>query len=105
MSNKEQIELSHHIVRSLIDDNYDIEDGYIENEDLGFKYIEQEVTYTNLEKSYETSCVIVQRNLDNKFFKFRYDESSYHSFIEMNNGKSIRAYEVYPKEITITIYE
>ncbi len=35
------IELTTHQVRSLIDDCYEEEDGYIEGEDIGFKVVSE----------------------------------------------------------------
>lgn len=101
--NKEKIKLSKHIQRSIVDENYTVEEGYNENEDLGFKFIEEEIIYTDLKKAYTTSAVIIQRNLDNKFFKFTYDNSEYCTFNEINSD--CNAYEVFPKVITKTIYE
>jgi hypothetical protein len=101
--NRETIELSEHIVRSLIDENYDEDDGYIEEEDLGFKFIDESVEYTDLEKSYETKSVILKRESDNKYFKFNYIDSIYRYLFE-DEIFPLKLKEVFPKQITTTIY-
>lgn len=101
---KEIIELSEHLVRSLLDENYDEEDGYIENENLGFNFIEENIDYTDLEKSYEDKSVILQRKSDNKYFKFYYCDSHYGYLFE-DTKFPLKAKEVKPKKIEITVYE
>lgn len=101
MKDRESIELSEHICRSFIDQDYE---EYDENEDLGFEYITQDTTYTDMEKSYTTEDVVLKRNLDNRYFKFSYYESSYRSLFE-DVKFPIIATEVFPKIIKTTIYE
>jgi hypothetical protein len=102
--NRETIELSEHIIRSLIDENYDEDDGYVEGEDLGFEFIDESVEYTDLEKSYERKSVILKRESDNKYFKFNYIDSIYRYLFE-DKTFPLKLNEVFPKKITTTIYE
>ena len=101
--NKEKIELSEHLLRSLLDQDYE---DYDENEDLGFEIIEENETYSDLEKGYEDYDVIIKRTSDNKYFKFEYSQSPYHSiFDEALGGLPSIANEVFPKKIKKIIYE
>lgn len=102
---REFIELTEHQVRMLVDECYYEEDGYIEDDDIGFKFIQEDTNYSDMEKSYKDIKVIIQDNVSNRFYSFNYIDSTYMSFEESNDFYPIKAYEVFPKEITITIYE
>jgi hypothetical protein len=101
--NREKIKLSEHLLRSLLDQGYE---DYDENEDLEFEFIEENETYSDLEKGYEDYEVIIKRISDNKYFKFEYSQSPYHSiFDEALGGLPSVAHEVFPKTIKQIIYE
>lgn len=64
-----------------------------------FEIIETTVEYTDLEKAYENRRVIVKRISDGKFF-----EGSF-TFSYRDNYYNTDLTEVFPREVTITIYE
>jgi hypothetical protein len=97
---REQIFLVEHLCRSLIDENYE---EHNEEEILDFDYIEDDVIYTDLEKSYQTKHCIIRRKSDSKYFKFSYYDSTYRSLFE-DIMFPIKAEEVFPTIITKTIY-
>ena len=100
MKNRENILLEHHLIRSLIDEDYE---DYNEEEILDFEYVKEKVSYTDIPKGYQDIDVIVKRVSDDKYFKFTYCNSDYVSFDETNND--IFAEEVFPKKVTKTIYK
>jgi len=76
--------------------------------DSPFKVVNEKTTYSDLEKGYQNKEFILQRKLDNLFFKFKVSVSPYVSLINScGNGNSdpLLGTQVFPKEITITIYE
>jgi hypothetical protein len=99
MKNRESILLEHHLIKSLIDEDYE---EYDENEILDFEYIKQKVSYTDIPKGYQNIDVIIKRTADNKYFKFTYCDSEYMCFDETN--ENIFAEEVFPKIVTKTTY-
>lgn len=101
MEEKLEIELSKHIVKSFLDEDYE---EYDENEDLGFSYIEDNIVYTDMEKAYNTVEVILQRKLDNKYFRFTYTDSDYCSLDETLHFP-VKCDEVFPETITKVIYK
>lgn len=99
--NKEEIELSEHIVKSFLDEDYK---EYDKNEDLGFEYCEDNIIYTDMSKAYHTVEVILLRKSDNKYFRFTYTDSEYISLDETLKFP-LKCNEVFPKTITKVIYE
>ena len=89
-------------IKELIDKLELDEDDIIYGiEDIpGYKPIESENLYIDLEKGYTKRRVIFKRNTDNKYFKVEYvDSYDYSKFLEAE------ATEVFPKEVVTTIYE
>lgn len=103
--NKDFIELSEHQLRMLVDDCYDEEEGYVENDDIGFSFIKESTDYTDIDKGYREIRVIVQDNITKRFYSFCYTDSHYQNFKDSNEHFPIRAYEVFPKQVTTTVYE
>ena len=98
---REVIELSEHICRSILDDEYE---EYVEGEDLGFDYIDKIVRYTDIEKSYSNVDIILKRNSDSKLFKFDHNDSLYLPIFE-DHSFPLKAVETFPRTKEITIYE
>lgn len=98
---REEIELSEHLCRSFIDEDYE---GYIEGEDLGFSYIDSITGYVDMEKSYSDIDVIIRRNSDSKLFKFDYCESNYRSLFE-DVIFPIKARETFSRTVKTIVYE
>ena len=88
-------------IKELIDKLELDEDDIYGIEDIpGYKPIESENLYIDLEKGYTKRRVIFKRNTDNKYFKVEYvDSYDYTRFLESE------AVEVFPKEVTAVIYE
>lgn len=101
MEDREIIELSEHIVKSFLDQDYEL---YDENEDLDFEYIEANIVYTDMGKAYSTVEVILKRKLDDKFFRFTYTDSEYCTLDETLLFP-VKCREVFPKTITKVIYK
>ena len=100
---KEKIELDEHLLRSLLDEEYE---NYDEEEILDYEFIQEYEIYHDLEKGYEDYDVIIKRVSDGKYFKFEYSKSNYHDiFSDGLGGIPSHAYEVIPKIIKTTIYE
>ena len=66
----------------------------------GFKRIETKQIYFDSEKSFADFEIIFQRKSDDKFFKGKYSRWS-----SDGNDVVITLTEVFPKQITTTIYE
>jgi len=64
-----------------------------------YEFVDSRIIDVDLEKCYKTMEIVVQRVSDKKYFKFEYDYS-YHW-----QSDEVIAEEVFPKEVTITIYE
>lgn len=77
------------------EDIYD-EDGEI----LLYESVEKEILRVDLDKAYETVRIVFKRTSDGKFFAFNYDYS-----YNWDDDSVEEAEEVFPKEITITVYE
>ncbi len=75
---------------------------YEDSESEEFEIVHEEITYTDLGKSYENKDVILKRASDNKYFKFsaRFSSDGFYSY-----SKSIIGKEVFPVKKTITVYE
>jgi len=101
MEEKLEIELSKHIIKSFLDEDYEL---YDEDEDLGFNYIEQNIIYTDIPKGYSTVEVILLRKLDDKFFRFTYTDSEYCTLDETLQFP-VKCREVFPQAITKVIYK
>lgn len=102
---RDKVELSEHYLRSLLDEEYE---GYIENEEFDYEYIQDKISDYDLDKSYEDHTVIIKRKSDDKYFSFDYSSSYYHDLFSDGMGWTgfpAIAYEVFPKQITKTIYE
>lgn len=67
--------------------------------------IESTVEYTNLSKGYQDIVLILQRNSDNKFFKFSYCSTDWMVPFLKSNPAILKGEEVFPKQKTITYYE
>jgi len=80
------------------------EDIYIEDksgdEICLYGFIDKEIEYSDLEKAYERLRIVFQRVSDKKYFAFNYDYS-----YNWKDDTVTKATEVFPKEVTITIYE
>ena len=96
-------------IKELIDKLELDEDDIIYGiEDIpGYKPIESENLYIDLEKGYTKRRVIFKRNTDNKYFKVKYEVSVKDSmgWSECNWQDTTEAVEVFPKEVTAVIYE
>ncbi len=57
-----------------------------------------------MEKAYRDRKVVIQDNESNKLYAFYYIDSNYIDFEESNSPIFI-AKEVFPKQVTITVYE
>lgn len=66
----------------------------------GFKFIQEESTYFDGEKGYTNYDVIMQRKSDSKFFK-----GSYEDWGAGDKEVELKWEEVFPKQVTITVYE
>ena len=88
-------------IKELIDKLELDEDDIYGIEDIpGYKWIESENLYIDLEKGYTERKDIFKRNTDNKYFKVEYvDSYDYTRFLESE------AVEVFPKEVITIIYE
>lgn len=64
-----------------------------------FEYIDENVIYYDLEKSYEDKETIIKRKSDGKYFKHAWCKGYYENYY----SETIE--EVFPKQITKTIYE
>lgn len=64
-----------------------------------FEHIQEEITEIDLEKGYKILSVVVRRISDNRFFQGTYLYSPY--WVKYNTSLE----EVFPKEVTITVYE
>lgn len=64
-----------------------------------FVIIQSETIYTDLEKGYEQLEVVVQRQSDLKYFKGNYDYS-----YNGNYYNNLNLIEVFPRQMTITIF-
>lgn len=65
-----------------------------------FEVESEEVFYRDFSKAYEEVDTVVQRLSDKKYFKGRWSRCEYRS-----NEYPAELIEVFPKDITITIYE
>lgn len=105
MQNREEVELSEHYLRSLLDEEYE---GYIEDEEFEYEYIQDDVSYVDLDKSYEDHEVVIKRTSDGKYFKFGYSSSSYHDIFSEGmgwDGFPAKAEEVFPRTIEVIVYD
>jgi len=77
------------------------EEGICDNESdiIIYEFVDSQIIDVELDKGYKTMEIVVQRVSDKKYFKFEYDYS-YHW-----QPDEVIAEEVFPKEVTITIYE
>lgn len=76
-------------------------EGYIEdNLPEEFEFIKSEEVDFDSEKGFCTYEVIIKRLSDNKYFK-----NTYTRYQSQNNWDSFTWEEVFPKSITITMYE
>lgn len=103
---REEIELSEHIVRHFVE-NYDGEhedEDFIPDENLEYEYVDEFEHYKDMEKSYITQSVIIKRKSDNKYFKFNYHDSYYHGPFDWVTFP-LKVKEVFSKQVTKTIYE
>ena len=89
------------LIKDLIQKlDLDEDDIYTISDIPGYTEISSEITYTDLEKGYQELRVIFKRNLDNTFFVINYlDSYDSSEFLESE------ATEVFPKQVTTTIYE
>lgn len=72
----------------------------------GWKWISEKNTGADLDKGIQETTVILKRLSDNKLFKFEYSHTNQHSLDEGGlNDWPIKGEEVFPKQITTTIYE
>lgn len=74
--------------------------------DSAWEYIQSEVTYRDMEKSYEDKRTILRRKSDGKYFAFEWCHSSYIAINEYGEWP-LKGQEVFPvtKTVTITTYE
>ena len=88
-------------IKELIDKLGLDEDDIYGIEDIpGYKRIKSENLYIDLEKGYTERRDIFKRDTDNKYFMVEYvDSYDYTRFLESE------AVEVFPKEVTVVIYE
>lgn len=107
---REEIELSEHILRSLLDEDYEIEEGY-EDEDpeyykeIDYIFKDEILTDTDIEKGIEWKDIIIERKSDNKLFKFHIGDSYYNGMFYHGFKFPIKVKEVFPKQVTKTVYE
>jgi len=99
--NREEIELSEHVMRSLLDEDYD---NYNEEENIGYTLKTSIIEDTDIEKGIEWTTHIINRDSDNKTFKFHHGNSYYNPIFEYCSFP-IKLKEVFPKIITKVIYE
>lgn len=92
--NREKIELDEESVNILYK-----EEGYTSD----FDYLDEEITYTDFEKGLKEINVIIKRKKDGKLFKFSCTTNGY----ELSRWEKFPkiATEVFPKQVTTTIYE
>lgn len=98
--NRERIKLDEHNVRSLIDDNYECEEG---EPDVEFAFIEEKLAGNDLEKGIEDKEAIIQRTSDGKFFKIEWWESPHRDLFE-DISFPFDGTEVFPQVVTQTHY-
>lgn len=108
--NREEIELSEHILRSLLDEDYEVEDGYEEEfpelyTDLEYIFKGEIIKDTDIEKGIEWKDIIIERKSDNKLFKFHIGDSYYNGMFYYGYKFPVTLKEVFPKQIITTIYE
>ena len=88
-------------IKELIDKlELDEDDIYWIGDIPGYKPIEFENLYIDLEKGYTVRRDIFKRNTDNKYFKVEYVDS-----YDCTRFLESEAVEVFPKEVTAVIYE
>ncbi len=76
--------------------------------DSPFKVVEEKIVYSDIEKGYQDKEFILQRKLDNLFFKFKVSISPYISLKDScgnGNPDPLLGTQVFPKEETIIVYE
>lgn len=80
------------------------EDVYLDEDDkiLEYEYIDEDVCYTDYGKGYSDMSLIFKRCFDNKYFKVYFTAFSDGVYENLNE---LEACEVFPKTITINIYE
>lgn len=94
---REQIEL-----REIIKHHGDITEDWCEEvDDLPFEYIQEEQVCFDTEKGYINLELIFKRKSDDKYFKVKYSNWGQG---ETDMFEKI-AKEIFPKQITTTIYE
>ena len=89
------------LIKDLIQKlDLDEDDIYTISDIPGYTKVSSEITDTDLEKGYQDLRVIFRRDIDNKFFEINYlDSYDSSEFLESE------ATEVFPKQVTTTIYE
>ena len=92
---REVINLDEHIVRCLLDENYE---GH--EEDIDFEFKQEKTTDTDLERGIVDKVAYIKRKSDGKFFEVEWRESPHRDLFE-DISFPIRCYEVY-EYVTIT---
>ena len=89
------------LIKDLIQKlDLDEDDIYTISDIPGYTEISSEITYINLKKGYQEVKMVFKRNSDNTFFVINYVDS--YDFTEFLESE---ATEVFPKQVTTTIYE
>ena len=89
------------LIKDLIQKlDLDEDDIYTISDIPGYTKVSSEITDTDLEKGYQEVKMVFKRNSDNTFFEINYlDSYDSSEFLESE------ATEVFPKQVTTTIYE